>query len=204
MPRTVKARPDQLRYERLDGETAKAFRAFVIFRDLGADRTLEGVRVALSKPSGYYRQIQRWASTYAWTERAALYDDWIDRMRRQEMESSIPLWESRRQDALRHNLELCARLRQRVEAMMEFPLVKERVESRSDGRTTVYVIPAGWSWGSIISMIRACCELEAQTISEGLLDEEAAAFDVHTATLDDCRSYIDRQRKRTKAQPGTE
>jgi hypothetical protein len=203
MPRDgVKATPDQMSYERLPGESARAFNAFRIFRDLGADRTVNKVRISLGKPDQHLAQLQKWSSQFAWLARAALYDAWIDRMRRQEMEASIPLWEGRRQDALRHNLELCAKLRERVEKMMEFPLTKERVESRSDGRTTVYVVPAGWSWSSITSMIRAICEIEAATIAEGLLDSSDAAFDPSTATLEECRAHLAKMRNRTKPASG--
>lgn len=203
MPRTVKATPEQLSYERLPGETSKAWQAFRIYRDLGPDRTHENTRLSLGKTSGYLRVLEEWSSKYSWAERAVLYDDWLDRMNRQEQEASIPRWEQHRQDALRANIELAAKLRERVQAMLEHPLTKERVEA-SNGRNVTYIVPANWTFSSIANMVKTMAELEAATIAEGLLDEENEAFDPTSATLEECREFIERQRRRSKVRPGTE
>lgn len=66
-------------FERMDHETSKAYRAFVLYRDLGATRTVQrawelyydGARLPGTAP-GYFRA---WSSTYAWVERAQAWDD---------------------------------------------------------------------------------------------------------------------------------
>lgn len=196
-------RIDQLSYERLPDETAKAFGAFRIYRDMGRDRSLNNVRISLAKPESYVSTLANWSTQHAWVERSKLYDDWVDTMDRQEREASRPRWEELRQKALLENTALVERLRERVKEMIEHPLTKERVETSADGRSTTYIVPAGWTWGSVATVIKTMAELEAATIAEGLLDEESAQFDPATASLEECREFIAKQLKRTnnKQQP---
>jgi hypothetical protein len=191
-------------FERLPTEPMKAWQAFVAYRNMGYDRTMDAVRIALARPSGYLRQLQDWSGRYEWVRRARLFDDHIERSARREAQRSIPLWEKLRQDALRANIELTAKLRERIESMLMHPLLKERVEVGANGRSTVYLIPAGWNWSSIATMVKCLSELEAATIAEGLLDEEAEAFDPATATLQECRDFIEKKIVRTKGRPSSD
>jgi len=63
-------------YDRQPGETAKAFAAFVIYRDLGTQRSLELVSQKLNKSKNL---MARWSTLNNWTERVAEYD--ADRQR---------------------------------------------------------------------------------------------------------------------------
>ena len=65
-------------WQRQLNESARAYRAFCIYRDMGADRSLVKVRQSLSKKSGYDRQIAEWSSRHHWVERVAAYDKHID------------------------------------------------------------------------------------------------------------------------------
>jgi hypothetical protein len=66
-------------FERMEHESSKAYRAFVLYRDLGATRTVQrawelyygGENLPGSAP-GYFRA---WSSNYAWVERAQAWDD---------------------------------------------------------------------------------------------------------------------------------
>lgn len=200
----IPATPDQLTYERLPGETMKAFQAFRMYRDMGPNRTIENVRVSMGKSKNYSVQLWNWSRHNKWVERSKLYDDWVDSLDRQEKEMSRPRWEALRQHALTENIELVKKLRGRVEEMLDHPLTKERVESRSNGRTDVYILPANWNWSSIATVVKTMAELEAATIAEGMLDEEDESFDPTTATLEECREYINRQRERGKLRPKSE
>ena len=53
-------------YEQQPKERAKAFAAFSLYLGMGAERSLEGVRVKCGKSS---RLIQRWSSRWKWSER---------------------------------------------------------------------------------------------------------------------------------------
>jgi hypothetical protein len=53
------------------GESSKAYQAFVIYRDLGADRSIQRVANELSKNRG---TLTNWSHTWYWAERAAAWD----------------------------------------------------------------------------------------------------------------------------------
>lgn len=58
-------------WERQDGESAKAFAAFLAYLQLGEKRSLRAVAQKLLKS---YTLISRWSRTYQWVDRAAAYD----------------------------------------------------------------------------------------------------------------------------------
>ena len=66
-------------WERQDGETAKAFEAFAIYRDMGPDRSLRKVVQSLNKN---LTTIAEWSSKYEWVKRAAAWDAEQDRIAR--------------------------------------------------------------------------------------------------------------------------
>jgi hypothetical protein len=84
-------------WERLDGESARAFEAFGLYRDLGPQRSLAKVRQELGKSRGL---LERWSSRHAWVQRAALWDGRADRLRRERDE--VERAERRREMLERH------------------------------------------------------------------------------------------------------
>lgn len=189
-------------FERLPKEPMKAWQAFVMYRDMGFDRTMEGVRLSLTKPSGYLRQLQEWSIRFEWVKRARLYDDHIERSARAAAERSIPLWEQRRQESLEANMALAAKLRDRLSEMLDHPITKEVIKE-FDGKTVTYIIPANWSFSSIANMVKVVAELEAATIGEAMQGAGHETFDVESATIDELRAFISRNRSRGNAQAGT-
>jgi hypothetical protein len=62
-------------WERMEGESAKAFAAFCRFRDLGPDRTLRKVAEKLRKSE---QLMQRWGKKFNWHGRAVDFDEYSD------------------------------------------------------------------------------------------------------------------------------
>lgn len=58
-------------WDRREGETAKAYSAFITYRDLGAERSLSKVSKALGKSTAL---LCRWSSANDWTARAEAWD----------------------------------------------------------------------------------------------------------------------------------
>lgn len=58
-------------WDRQPGETSKAYHAFVTYRDLGGERSLEKAAKELGKTTG---TIDRWASQWKWSSRTAAWD----------------------------------------------------------------------------------------------------------------------------------
>lgn len=63
-------------WERQDGESEKAFEAFVIYRDMGLERTVSAVVKRLEKSRNL---LDRWKDRWDWETRAAAYDNYLDR-----------------------------------------------------------------------------------------------------------------------------
>ena len=77
-------------WERGDDETAKAFAAFSIYRDMPAsERSLGRVRRKLGKRGGYLGLLERWSTKYRWVQRSRDYDVALDSERRQAQEREI-------------------------------------------------------------------------------------------------------------------
>ena len=79
-------------WERQPGETAKAYAAFLLYRDLPAvDRTIVAAVVEHRKIGGKasVRNWETWASRYNWRNRAAEHDSDLASRRRERMEKEL-------------------------------------------------------------------------------------------------------------------
>lgn len=74
-------------WERLPGETNKAFLAFCIYRDLRHNRSLAQVQAKLGRKSKSY--IGHWAKKYKWVDRVKAFDDYEDRLIRLKQQEVI-------------------------------------------------------------------------------------------------------------------
>ena len=63
-------------WERQPRESAQAYQAFSIYRDLGEERALRAVAAQLGKSRAL---IERWSRNWNWVERARQYDDSLQR-----------------------------------------------------------------------------------------------------------------------------
>jgi hypothetical protein len=63
-------------------ESLKAFEAFVIYRDMGASRSLIRVQTEYNKSASIFK----WSSQFRWVDRCAEYDDHMDRQALVEQE----------------------------------------------------------------------------------------------------------------------
>jgi len=83
-------------WELLPNESAEAFAAFVVYRDLGFGRN---IKLAIEKVadnsnsvcaySQSYASWRKWAANYRWKERAADYDRYDEQMRQNEHRKTI-------------------------------------------------------------------------------------------------------------------
>lgn len=72
--------PQVPEWERIETDTDKSWEAFVVYRDLGADRTLDKVAKVLGKSNGL---IERWSQKHEWVRRAGLWDAQEDRSKQE-------------------------------------------------------------------------------------------------------------------------
>ena len=73
-------------WDRLSGESSKAYAHFCLYRDMGMSRSLRALENVDGCTSGY-RQLGRWSSRWRWVERCQSYDDHLqlqDRLRKEK------------------------------------------------------------------------------------------------------------------------
>ena len=73
-------------WERQEGESAKAFEAFGVYRDLGPDRSIAKTGQKLGKN---LTTLSEWSSKFEWVKRANAWDDEQDRVARNEQIKEI-------------------------------------------------------------------------------------------------------------------
>ena len=61
-------------WERQKGESARAFEAFLVYLQMGPERSIRAVAQKLSKS---YTLAGRWSSTYHWVERCRAWDNYL-------------------------------------------------------------------------------------------------------------------------------
>lgn len=98
-------------WERQKGETSKAWEAFSIYRDMGADRSHAKLSQRLSKNT---RTIAEWSKKYEWVKRAAAWDAEQDRIARQSQIDEIKKMRKRHADLASAMLVKAARALQRI------------------------------------------------------------------------------------------
>lgn len=77
---------DRKPWERIDGETSRAWEGFVSYRDMGPERSLSKVARQLSKSK---QLLQRWSSRWLWVMRVRAWDDHMDERLRQAHEDEV-------------------------------------------------------------------------------------------------------------------
>ena len=76
-------------YDRIDGETPKAYHAFTLYRDMGANRSLDRVAAEFytvdlpQKRRRNIRQIETWSSHWGWVDRCRDFDRDEELLRRE-------------------------------------------------------------------------------------------------------------------------
>jgi hypothetical protein len=95
------AKADILPFEswgRLCGESGAAYAAFCAYRDYGPDRNIRRAVAAghegetgtgQGKTERRYRMWRAWAAQFRWRERAADYDQYLDRLKQTELRKTI-------------------------------------------------------------------------------------------------------------------
>lgn len=89
-------------WERLPDEPNKQYQAFCKYRDMGINRSILKVAKEWSE-GGHASKLKEWSSKYHWVERAASYDEHIDKIKRDNYEDIVQ--ETIRETVARHTME---------------------------------------------------------------------------------------------------
>ena len=72
-------------WERLTGESAKAYASFVLYRDMGPERSLRKL-AREDECRAKVGQLERWSSKWRWVERCQKYEDHLEHQDRLQQE----------------------------------------------------------------------------------------------------------------------
>lgn len=182
-------------YDRLANEGARPYAGFVLYRDLGPERSLEKVATSLGKSRSL---MSRWSADFAWVERVAAFDADQERAE-QEARAKVRAaeaekWERRRLQAAAQKWVSAKKLKRKAAAMLDFPLAEDEVAERDDEGRPVRVArkPARWNMATAAAMLKIAAELQTAALNEALGDDDDD-FDPSTATPEECRAYLRRE-----------
>ena len=72
-------------WDRLPGESSKAYHHFCVYRDMAANRSLRQM-AGIPGCTSVRRQLNRWSSRWRWVERCQQYDDYLEYQLRAQQE----------------------------------------------------------------------------------------------------------------------
>jgi hypothetical protein len=76
-------------WERLKGESSKAYAAFCLYRDMGKERSIAKAAQKDGGGTARGRRYEKWSSRWRWLQRAQGYDDNLDRELRAKNEKQL-------------------------------------------------------------------------------------------------------------------
>ena len=144
-----------LAWERQENESARAYEAFSLYRDMGAERSLVKVGHSLGKSRAL---IERWSSQHDWVDRVKALEARDEMLRREAVEAHVQAGaedRGKREAALLdRGLAVRESAMTQAEKMTNWPLAEQRVVREGpDGEEATYVFtPAGWSKATAVSM----------------------------------------------------
>jgi hypothetical protein len=165
---------DRPAWERRDGEPAPAFGAFVIYRDLGPQRSIDEVARRLSgHQEGTKRapgRLKKWSVDYSWAERSQAYDRHLDAERlaaaREAERARAAKWVERRDKGLEDRYLAASLAVERAKELLRFPVQQLRVEQ--GGKVQVLEPLGADTLRKATSALREASAVMDEAVAEGL------------------------------------
>ena len=175
-------------WQRTAEETAKAYAAFCLYRDLGSGRSLraayaaaKGCQKGVKRVSGYW---QRWARDHQWKSRAEAYDAHLDAVKRK---AEAQRWRERGEALVEEQFQLAQAMLEKVRRMLAFPLARETVEQTDEqgNPVDVTVEPANWNFNSAARLAKVAVEFGRLACGLPTQSEQSVQFDIDPSQLSD-------------------
>jgi hypothetical protein len=81
--------PEPDSWEQYFNESAKAYKALCVYRDMGSTRSLAKTAKAMNHPPGYKQTLWNWSTKYEWQSRCLDYDRHMEKMAQFEKENIV-------------------------------------------------------------------------------------------------------------------
>lgn len=152
-------------WERQDGESVKAYKAFCIYRDMGQDRTIRRAHeVYADLDENTIREAPpyflKWSRKFKWVHRVGQYEDHMERIAREAEERAVEgvstKWAQRLEAMREQEWNLAESLMERALEMLSFPLV--RTKESVDGKT-IEVYPVDWKLSDVATLAKTASML---------------------------------------------
>jgi hypothetical protein len=137
-------------WERQLGESAKAYAAWTVYRDLGPERSLRKTAQMYYGCIKNVHQLARWSRKFDWVERARAFDDYHEMIRREAIEthqrSRLQVFAARERKVQEELLEVKELYLAKLKTMAAWPLEKRIVK---EGENEIHIYPARWSFSTL-------------------------------------------------------
>jgi hypothetical protein len=152
----------------LPNETAKAYAAFLVYAEMGPERSVKAVSQKTSKSIPL---LKRWSRKHKWVKRVTEWDQAAEKRRHEAEEKAMHAeaaeWARRQRKVREKDYQTAQALREKAAEMLKYPIAEKRVSK--DGKVTT--IKAGrWSMADVIRGLQVASQLER--LSCGLATEK--------------------------------
>jgi hypothetical protein len=147
-------------FDRDSNESTKAFEAWTIYRDLGAQRSLQKTAELYYGTAANVRQLERWSSRFNWVERARASDGEREMLRRVAIEEYLATQADDHAEREGRIAEILLTVREEAAkqalSMVRWPLSERRIvqEDEDGNEIAVILTPAKWTKNTAIGMAR--------------------------------------------------
>jgi hypothetical protein len=172
----------QREWHRMARESEEAHAAFLTYRDMGSDRSIEAASRKHTKSLQNFKEL---SARHNWVERCRQWDNFLQRERDKVAAQEARKWERRRQQELEANWEVTQQLRAKFEKMLAWPM--QRQTTSKNGKTVI-IEPARWSFQTVALIARTAAEIGAATL---------------LAVATDVDDLSDAEARATSEEPGT-
>ena len=181
-------------YDRETNESAKAFDAWTVYRDLGAERSLQKASEMYYGHGANVGQFERWSRRYGWVERARAFDVEREMIRRSAIEDHLKAQaenhaarEARIQERI---LEIREQAAEQSLKMLQYPLTEQHiVREDEEGNKITYVLrPSRWSMATAVQLARLASN--AQTGAESPIEDEEGEYDLSALTREELLTFL--------------
>jgi hypothetical protein len=176
-----------LAWERQEGESARAYEAFSLYRDYGPARSIAKVAEALGKSRAL---LERWSVAHEWVDRVAALEARDEMVRRDAVDAHLrerAEGYARREAALHERaLEAKELALEQSLLMLKWPLTTQQTTEVDENGNVVTMLfaPAGWSKATAVSLYRMATDGEAPEEADpwaeadfsGLSDDEVSKY----------------------------
>jgi hypothetical protein len=173
-------------WERLPGESLKAFNAFQTYLRLGQDRAIDLAHATAKGPQSSSKEKNQrasghwfaWAEQFDWVARAGAHDDHIARAEFEAREGHVRAlaaeWADREAEIREGGYNLARTFLERCKQMLEFPLEETTDVFEEGGRTIIRTVrPGNWNLATAAKFLDTA--YRTASLSAGMETERIAA-----------------------------